>query len=178
MGRYCGYIAVLASLASRDVNVCLIPEVFFQLYGPDGVYERVIDRATKRGHCVVVVAEGAEDGLIDEDREIMRQELGVKDNITDESGNKKSLDLAKFMVKDLAAYAKKTRKVSLTIKYLNPTYAIRATPANGGDADLCHRLGYTGVHSTQAGYTDFSVGLVRNYPVLIPIPLLISQSSR
>ena len=29
MGRYCGYIAVAASLASRDVNVCLVPEVYF-----------------------------------------------------------------------------------------------------------------------------------------------------
>lgn len=39
MGRYCGYIAVNAALASRDVNICLIPEVYFQLYGDDGVYE-------------------------------------------------------------------------------------------------------------------------------------------
>ncbi len=29
MGRYCGYIAVQATLASRDVNICLIPEVYF-----------------------------------------------------------------------------------------------------------------------------------------------------
>ena len=29
MGRYCGYISVAASLASRDVNICLIPEVHF-----------------------------------------------------------------------------------------------------------------------------------------------------
>lgn len=29
MGRYCGYIAVHAALASRDVNICLIPEVYF-----------------------------------------------------------------------------------------------------------------------------------------------------
>jgi len=29
MGRFCGYIAVYASLASRDVNICLIPEVYF-----------------------------------------------------------------------------------------------------------------------------------------------------
>jgi 6-phosphofructokinase 1 len=45
MGRYCGYIAVTASLASRDVNICLIPEVYFQLYGKEGVYERIIERA-------------------------------------------------------------------------------------------------------------------------------------
>lgn len=29
MGRYCGYIAVYSALASRDVNICLIPEVHF-----------------------------------------------------------------------------------------------------------------------------------------------------
>ena len=29
MGRYCGYIAVNSALASRDVNICLIPEVHF-----------------------------------------------------------------------------------------------------------------------------------------------------
>ena len=29
MGRYCGYIAVASCLASRDVNICLIPEVHF-----------------------------------------------------------------------------------------------------------------------------------------------------
>ena len=73
MGRYCGYIAVQATLASRDVNICLIPEVYFQLYGAEGVYERIIARAKKRGHCVVVVAEGAEDGMIDEEKELMRQ---------------------------------------------------------------------------------------------------------
>ena len=42
MGRYCGFIAVAASLASRNVNICLIPENYFQLYGENGVYERII----------------------------------------------------------------------------------------------------------------------------------------
>lgn len=174
MGRYCGQIAVHACLASRDVNICLIPEVFFQLYGEFGVYERIIQRAKERGHCVVVVAEGAEDGLIDEDRQHMRAQLGIKNDRFDDSGNIKNVDLAKFMVSDLAKYGKAKHNMSLTIKYLNPTYAIRTTPANGGDIDLCHRLAHTAVHSIQAGYTDFSIGLVRSYPVMIPINLLNS----
>jgi 6-phosphofructokinase 1 len=94
----------------------------------------------------VVVAEGAEEGLVDDDREEVRKELGFEAK-ADESGNKKNLDLAKFMVKDLGKYAKRTKNIALTIKYLNPTYAIRTTPANSSDAELCHRLAHTGVHS-------------------------------
>jgi hypothetical protein len=36
--------------------------------------------------------------------------------------------------------------MNMTIKYLNPTYAIRTTAANGGDVDLCHKLAHTAVH--------------------------------
>ena len=133
MGRYCGYVALHAVLASRDCNVCLIPEVYFQLYGEKGVYEWIIKRAKLRGHCVVVIAEGAEEGLIDEERKIMREAMGVKEDRVDDSGNKKSVDLAAFVVKDLAAYATKHHQIKLTIKYLNPTYAIRTIQANSAD---------------------------------------------
>lgn len=61
----------------------------------------------------------------------------------------------------------------MTIKYINPTYAIRTAPANGADQDLCNNLAYSGVHSVMAGYTDFSVGQIRNNTVMIPISLLI-----
>ena len=81
-------------MTARDVCVCLIPEVNFQLYGPDGVYEHVIKIAMTKGYCVVVVAEGAEEGLVDEDREEVRLELGIKEDRVDESGNRKNLDLA------------------------------------------------------------------------------------
>mmetsp|Transcript_1083 Transcript_1083/g.1998 ORF Transcript_1083/g.1998 Transcript_1083/m.1998 type:complete len:87 (-) Transcript_1083:247-507(-) len=82
------------------------------------------------------------------------------------------------MVSDLNSYAKEKHGVNLTIKYLNPTYAIRTAPANGGDTDFCHRLAHCAVHCVQSGYTDFSVGQVRNYPVMIPLKVLIGQSSR
>ena len=170
MGRYCGYIAAFASLASRDVNVCLIPEAHFQLEGDEGVYEWIIKRAKSRGHCVVVIAEGAEEGLIDDERQAMRAKLGVKEDRKDESGNTKSVDLADYLVKDLGRFAKEKHDgLKLTIKYLNPTYAIRTAPANSADQELCSKLANTGVSSVQAGYTDFSVGLIRNAPVMIPL---------
>ena len=36
----------------------------------------------------------------------MREAMGVKEDKQDASGNKKNVDLAKFMQKDLATYAK------------------------------------------------------------------------
>ena len=41
MGRYAGFIAMEASNGSRDVNVCLIPEFKFKLYGNNGVLEYI-----------------------------------------------------------------------------------------------------------------------------------------
>ncbi len=59
MGRYAGHIAMHASLANRDVNICLIPEVPFDVYGSKGLFEYIMRRLKERGHCVIVVAEGA-----------------------------------------------------------------------------------------------------------------------
>lgn len=65
MGRNAGFIAMFASLASRDVNVCLIPEFPFDIYGEQGLLEYVYKRLLHRRRCVVVVAEGAADAVRD-----------------------------------------------------------------------------------------------------------------
>ena len=59
MGRHAGHIAMHASLANRDVNICLIPESPFDVYGPKGLLEYVTKRVKERHHCVIVAAEGA-----------------------------------------------------------------------------------------------------------------------
>ena len=75
MGRYAGHIAMHASLANRDVNVCLIPEFPFDVYGPKGVFEYVMSRLRERHHCVIVVSEGAATGM----RDVKLQEKNLKD---------------------------------------------------------------------------------------------------
>jgi 6-phosphofructokinase 1 len=75
MGKDCGMLAVCASLASRDVNICVVPEISFQLFGQQGVYESVIERAKKKGHCIIVIADGAFSGLVDEDKRIVIEKL-------------------------------------------------------------------------------------------------------
>lgn len=48
-----------ATLASRDVDCCLIPESPFYLEGPGGLFEYIEKRLKELGHMVIVVAEGA-----------------------------------------------------------------------------------------------------------------------
>ena len=57
-------------------------------------------------------------------------------------------------------------------------YAIRTVKANCDDMVLCSRLGTVAVHGIFGGFTDFSVGLVRDEPVMIPIDILVAAGSK
>jgi 6-phosphofructokinase 1 len=170
MGKQCGNLALAASLASRDVNICVVPELAFQIYGKDGVYESVIERCIKKGHCIIVISEGAFNGLVDEDKKEVLQKAGTPDA--------KEFDLAPFFKKDIAAYAKSQHGISLTLKYLDPKTAIRACPANAEDSRYALSLGLSAVNSAMAGYTDFSVGCVRSENTMIPFETLKNLERR
>lgn len=55
-----------ATLASRDVDCCLIPESPFYLEGEGGLFEFVEKRVKENGHMVIVIAEGAGQELLSE----------------------------------------------------------------------------------------------------------------
>ena len=61
MGRHAGFIAMQAVNASREANVCLIPEFKFDLYGEYGLLSYAYQRLKTKGRIVIVVAEGAGD---------------------------------------------------------------------------------------------------------------------
>jgi 6-phosphofructokinase 1 len=65
MGRHAGFIAMEAANASRDVNICLIPEFKFELYGSHGLLEYCYQRLIKKGTLVIVAAEGAGEAILD-----------------------------------------------------------------------------------------------------------------
>ena len=77
MGRSEGFIAVHATLASGDVDLCLVPEVAIELDGEQGCLPFLLQRVVEQGHAVVVVAEGAGEELLGQSVE------------KDASGNKK-----------------------------------------------------------------------------------------
>jgi 6-phosphofructokinase 1 len=166
MGRHAGFIAAAASVASQDVNFCLVPEIPFALQGEKGLLPLLKERILQRRHALVVVAEGAgQDLLSDEDRK------------RDASGNLKPADVGEFLYDAIDAYLT-DEGVPHNMKYLDPSYAIRSTPPDANDSVLCDRFARSAVHAAMAGKTDLLVGLWHGVYVHVPIPLAISRSKR
>jgi 6-phosphofructokinase 1 len=157
MGRHAGFIAAAAAVASQDVNFVLVPEVPFALEGAGGLFELVKERVLRRRHAVIVIAEGAGQEL-----------LGAKEERRDASGNKLNDDIGPFMKKALADYFK-GEQVPVNIKYIDPSYIIRAIPANCEDALLCDAFARNAVHAAMAGKTGMLIGYWYNVFIHIPI---------
>ncbi|KAL7581507.1 hypothetical protein ACA910_022076 [Epithemia clementina (nom. ined.)] len=165
MGRSAGYIAAHATLASSDVDLCLIPEVPVVLEGPKGCLPHLRRRVKQQGFAVIVVAEGAGEEVLGSSAE------------TDASGNKKLPPIGEFMKKAVTDYFAKFNEVA-TVKYIDPSYTVRSVPANAADSLYCMQLGQNAVHGAMAGFTGFSVGLCNNRMVWLPIPELVATSPR
>ena len=161
MGREAGFIAAQTSLAQSDVNFCLIPENPFDLDGENGLLTHLEKRIINRGHAVVLVAEGA------------GQELLPATGRKDLSGNVVFADIGLFLKQKIKEHFD-TKKIETNVKYIDPSYIIRSSPADSYDAIFCARLGAHAVHAAMAGRTSVCVALVHNNYVHLPISLVTS----
>eukprot|EP01025_Chloroclados_australasicus_P013305 TRINITY_DN16286_c0_g1_i1.p1 TRINITY_DN16286_c0_g1~~TRINITY_DN16286_c0_g1_i1.p1 ORF type:complete len:540 (+),score=59.24 TRINITY_DN16286_c0_g1_i1:180-1799(+) len=161
MGRQSGFIAMQASMAAGVVDICLIPELKFEIQSLIDHVDCILER---KGYCVVCLAEGVGQDLLKDS----------KDQQFDASGNP--------ILKDIGYYLKETLKNHfkqkgdpIDLKYIDPTYMIRAIPTIPNDRIYCKILGQGAVHGAFAGYTDFTVGLVNTHYVYLPIPVVIQR---
>ncbi|CAO2830576.1 unnamed protein product [Amaranthus hypochondriacus] len=160
MGRSSGFIAMHASLASGQVDICLIPEVPFHIHGPHGVLRHLEYLLETKGSAVICVAEGAALNLLE------------KTNATDASGNAILGDIGVHLQQEIKKYFKE-RGTSADVKYIDPTYMIRAVRANASDGILCTVLGQNAVHGAFAGFSGITVGLCNTHYAYFPIPEVI-----
>jgi len=163
MGRHSGFIACYAALANHDTDCVLIPEVPVNLDGPGGFLPWLRGRVGQRGHAVIVVAEGA------------GQDLIANDGDHDASGNVRLADVGALLreriISDFAA-----ARMALSLRYVDPGYAIRGVPANAYDAVFCLRLAQTAVHAAMAGRTAMVVG--RWHGRFVHLPISLAAGSR
>ncbi len=163
MGRHAGFIAVGATIANQDVNFTLIPEVPFKLSGPRGFLATLKERILDRAHAVIVVAEGAGQDLL--------QSTG---NESDASGNLKIMDIGLFLRKRIEDYFK-AEGIPVVMRYFDPSYLVRSSPANAEDSILCDLFARNAVHAAMAGKTGLVIGYKYNQFIHVPIELLTSR---
>ena len=188
MGRHAGFIAVHATLASGDVDLVLIPELPVNVNpgDPKNCLEHVKKAILNNGHAVVVVAEGAgEDILIKESSQFAKplmkravtEGTTIKHQTNAQGVQPKLPPIGQWIKERLKKYLKE-KDINATVKYIDPSYMIRSVPANGADNVYCLLLGQNSVHGVMAGYSGFSVALVNNKVVYIPIDQLVKNSPR
>jgi 6-phosphofructokinase 1 len=169
MGRHSGFIAAYAALARSGADVVLIPEVPFALYGDGGLLAHLRRRVEERGHAVVVVAEGAGQELLDV------PDAGSAAN--DASGNAKLQDIGPYLRRRIEDYFA-AADVEMSLRYIDPSYAIRSVPANPYDSVYCVRLSQAAVHAAMSGRTRMVVGRYRRRFVHVPMAAAVSRRNQ
>jgi len=167
MGRHSGFIAAHATLASGDVDFCLVPEVPFALDGPGGLLTALEARLAVEHHALVAVAEGAGQELLPAGAPPAR----------DPSGNVKLKDVGTFLRDRITAHLATTR-IDGVVRYIDPSYTIRSLPTNSFDSQLCLAFGQHAVHAGMAGRTDVLVGVWNQRFTHVPIPLAVAARRR
>jgi len=163
MGRYSGFIASHTALAANDANFVLVPEVDFDLEGPNGFLTLLFKRLERRHHAVIIVAEGAGQKFFDKDK------LGY-----DASGNKDLGDIGALLRSEINSYSKKN-KIPVQVKYIDPSYTIRSKEANSTDAIYCLQLAQNAVHAAMAGKTNLLIGHLHEHFTNLPIDTAVSK---
>ena len=163
MGRHAGFIAAGATVANQDVNFTLVPEVPFRLDGPKGFLAALKERILNRSHALVVVAEGAGQDLLEQ-----------TDTQRDASGNIKIKDIGLFMRERIEDYFK-AEKIPIIMRYIDPSYLVRSSPANSEDSILCDQFARNAVHAAMAGKTGLVIGYLHDQFIHVPIELLTSR---
>jgi len=166
MGRDSGFIAASAALAIQEVNFVLIPEITFDLYGQRGFLRVLKKRLEERQHSVIVVAEGAGQDFFE-----------TKGKDKDASGNIKHQDIGVYL-KEKISEEFKHKGFPHSIKYIDPSYIIRSSPANANDSKFCNLLAQNAVHAAISGKTDFVVGFWNNQFTLMPIPIVVAKRKK
>jgi len=164
MGRESGFVACQAALASADVDLVLIPEIAMHLDGEHGILVNLDRVLARKGHAVVVVAEGVAQKLMDD----------ADGTGKDKSGNAKLKDVGVFLRDRIIRHYAGTRDV--TLKYFDPSYMIRSVPATPSDSVYCWNMARNAVHAALAGNTELLIG--RWHGRFVHVPMALATRNR
>jgi 6-phosphofructokinase 1 len=164
-GAGSGFVALHASYASGEVDYVLIPEM---MQGSLAEKKKELDRAVarlaarfkKKGHAILVVAEGATT-LASDLGGFIQGEQGAKQDAFAQLMNRLQQGLKKHFPSNQPPQFFTSQ----------PRHLIRSTPPNSFDVDLCKQTGKLMVDTALAGMSRCVVSLWKNQFVLVPMKL-------
>lgn len=128
-----------------------------------GFLSALRERIQKRAHAVVAVAEGAGQEFFED-----------PSTEQDQSGNIKLKDIGLFLRERIETYFKDVN-VPIVMRYFDPSYLIRSSPANAADSVLCDLYARNAVHAAMAGKTGLVIGFLHDSFIHIPIEMLVLE---
>ncbi|CAN4080729.1 unnamed protein product [Withania somnifera] len=155
-------VAGIPKTIDNDIaDCCLIPESPFYLEGSGGLYEYVEQQLKENRHVLIVLAEGAGQEYVAQSMQAFQEK--------DASGNRLLLDVGLWLTQHIKDHFTNVCKMTINMKYIDPTYMIRAIPSNASDNIYCTLLAQSAIHGAMAGFTGFTVGPVNSRHAYIPI---------
>ena len=160
MGRQSGALTANAAAAVNDIDFVLIREVELVLEGEHGFLSVMTRRVLEKGYATVAVAEGAGQNLF--------PDAGKE---TDASGNVKLKDIGRHL-KETILKEFKSKGIETTLKYIDPSYMLRAQTTSAQDSVFCATLGQNAVHAAMSGKTSMMVGYCHEQFTNVPLSLV------
>jgi len=127
MGKESGFLAIQSSIAARNTQACLVPEFSFDINGEKGLMAFIEKRMRIGKSSLIVLSEGCTESLRDYHLKVIGAEwdgVPIKE------------DVGLVIKRELYGYLKE-KGIESTIKYIDPTYMVRALPANAYDTKMC-----------------------------------------
>lgn len=165
MGRNSGALTATAVLAMNDIDFALIPEVSLTPQGLEKFLETVVQKVLDKGYVTIACAEGAGQSLFPE-----------VEVTHDASGNVRLKDIGRFLQQKISAEFAK-RNIEFTLKYIDPSYILRAQVTTADDSVFCASLAQNAVHAALAGKTGCFVGFEHDKFTHVPLNV-VAQSKK
>ena len=103
--------------------------------------------------------------------------LGTSRGPVDTAAAVKLKDIGLLLRERIEAYFKEAN-IPIVMRYFDPSYLIRSSPANAADSVLCDLYARNAVHAAMAGKTGLVVGFLHDAFIHIPIEMLVLQKKQ
>lgn len=157
MGRNSGSLTANAAASVPGIDFVLVPEIELKLDGDEGFLAHLVQRVKEKGHATIACAEGCGQNLFPD-----------AEKIFDASGNAQLNDIGKLLKNKINKTFEKL-KIEHTIKYIDPSYILRAQTTTAEDGIFCAHLGQHAAHAALSGKTNFMVGLAHDFFTHVPL---------